>query len=191
MEYLKPLFDGKALTFEEFVQKVTASDSTIKLANLRDGGYVDKEKFAKLETEFKEKATAYDNLVKETGDKDKSYADLQQKLEKLNGDFDTMKKEKEKSERVGVMSKKGVKEEFNDFVYYNVSNMVNESTTFDSALEAYAKKNPQYFESKGSGGAGSIVKFSSGFKSGEKGSIEKANTNNEINAAIREALGRQ
>lgn len=42
MEFLKALFDAGALTFEQFVAAVTAAG--IKLVNLADGKYVDKEK---------------------------------------------------------------------------------------------------------------------------------------------------
>lgn len=42
MEFLKALFEAGALTFEQFVEAVTKAG--IKLANLADGGYVDKQK---------------------------------------------------------------------------------------------------------------------------------------------------
>ena len=48
MDFLKGIFNGQALTFEQFAEKAAASG--VKLANLADGGYVGKEKYAALET---------------------------------------------------------------------------------------------------------------------------------------------
>lgn len=44
MEFLKKIFGDKTMTFEDFKSAVTA-DTSIKLINLADGGYVSKEKF--------------------------------------------------------------------------------------------------------------------------------------------------
>jgi len=44
MDFLKTLFGDKALTFEELKAAVEANDK-IKIANLKDGGYVAKDKF--------------------------------------------------------------------------------------------------------------------------------------------------
>ena len=43
VEFLKALFSDKALTFDEFA-KAVADSKDIKLANLADGKYVDKQK---------------------------------------------------------------------------------------------------------------------------------------------------
>lgn len=51
MEYLKALFEAGALTFEQFVEAVTKAG--IKLANLADGGYVDKQKLEDKVAEIK------------------------------------------------------------------------------------------------------------------------------------------
>lgn len=47
MEFLKMLFDGKALTYEELAAAAEAAG--IKAANLAEGGYVHLEKFKRLE----------------------------------------------------------------------------------------------------------------------------------------------
>lgn len=44
MDFLKTLFGDKALTFEELKAAIEANDK-IKIANLKDGGYVAKDKF--------------------------------------------------------------------------------------------------------------------------------------------------
>ena len=51
MEYLKEVFGDSALTYEQFSEKVGANEK-IKLANLADGGYVGKDKYAALETKY-------------------------------------------------------------------------------------------------------------------------------------------
>lgn len=47
MEFLKSIFGDNLLSFNEFKAAIEA-DKTIKLANLADGKYVDKEKFDKI-----------------------------------------------------------------------------------------------------------------------------------------------
>jgi len=45
MEFLKTLFGDKSLSYEDLKTAVDATPTTIKLANLKDGGYVAKEKY--------------------------------------------------------------------------------------------------------------------------------------------------
>jgi len=52
MEFLKALFGDKALTFDELKALVEAAADKIKIANLKDGGYVDKDKFTAKEAEL-------------------------------------------------------------------------------------------------------------------------------------------
>ena len=49
-DYLQDLFAGGALTFEEFSGKLEKADG-IKLVNLKDGGYVGRDKFDALAAE--------------------------------------------------------------------------------------------------------------------------------------------
>lgn len=49
-DYLKDLFEGGALTFEEFSGKLEKADG-VKLVNLKDGGYVGRDKFDALTAE--------------------------------------------------------------------------------------------------------------------------------------------
>lgn len=50
MDYLKEIFGEDALTYDEFTEKVKKSDK-VKLANLKEGQYVDKNKFEAKEKE--------------------------------------------------------------------------------------------------------------------------------------------
>jgi len=52
MEFLKELFGDKALTYDALKAAVDAAADKIKIANLKDGGYVDKDKFTARETEL-------------------------------------------------------------------------------------------------------------------------------------------
>ena len=52
MEFLRELFGDKALTFDQLKAAVDAAADKIKLVNLKDGGYVDKDKFTAKETEL-------------------------------------------------------------------------------------------------------------------------------------------
>lgn len=49
-EYLKDLFGEGSLSFAQFAEKLNASDK-VKLINLKDGGYVGKDKFDAMQTE--------------------------------------------------------------------------------------------------------------------------------------------
>ena len=49
-EYLKDLFGEGSLSFAQFTEKLDASDK-VKLINLKDGGYVGKDKFDAMQTE--------------------------------------------------------------------------------------------------------------------------------------------
>ena len=56
LEYLKKLFGDKAVTFDEFEANYKAQESAkdgVKLANLTEGGYVDKQKFESKDEEAK------------------------------------------------------------------------------------------------------------------------------------------
>lgn len=52
MEFLRELFGDKALTYDQLKAAVDAAADKIKIANLKDGGYVDKDKYTAKETEL-------------------------------------------------------------------------------------------------------------------------------------------
>ena len=70
VEFLKALFSDKALTFDEFARAV-AESKDIKLANLADGKYVDKQKL--------------DDKAGELDTANKTIADLQDAVKKFDG----------------------------------------------------------------------------------------------------------
>ena len=50
-EYLKDLFGDGSLSFAQFVEKLGSAGDKVKLVNLKDGGYVGKDKFDAMQTE--------------------------------------------------------------------------------------------------------------------------------------------
>lgn len=80
MEFLKKLFGDKSLTFDDFKAAVEA-DKSIKLANLADGKYVDKEKLDKKTAELQ---TANDTIKRLQSDG----ADIEQ-MKRTIADYQT------------------------------------------------------------------------------------------------------
>lgn len=50
-EYLKDLFGDGSLSFAQFTEKLGGAADKVKLVNLKDGGYVGKDKFDAMQTE--------------------------------------------------------------------------------------------------------------------------------------------
>ncbi len=85
MEFLKELFGGNSLSYEQFEKAV--NDKKMKLVNLSDGGYVDKKK-------YDDDITAKDNSIAELnntiGSRDKDIADIKKQLEEAGADKDKL-----------------------------------------------------------------------------------------------------
>lgn len=79
MKILEKLFNGQALTFEQFTEALGAA-SDIKLVNLADGGYVGKDKFDAKETEL----TTANNTIKTLQDTVRKFDGVD--VEKLKND---------------------------------------------------------------------------------------------------------
>ncbi len=114
MEFLKNVFGDKALTFDDFKAAVEA-DKNIKLANLTDGKYVDKEKLDKKIDELSNAQATITDLkgkledaekvdVKGLQDRLKEFEDAEsarkqneakaQELEALKARFNPLRKDK-------------------------------------------------------------------------------------------------
>lgn len=89
MEFLKQIFGDKALTYSE-LEAALKDSKDVKIANLAAGGYVDKEKYAALETKNK---TLSDQLSK-LGE-----AKREAKPEELQAEISRLKSENEKAEQ--------------------------------------------------------------------------------------------
>ena len=87
IDFLKPFFDGKTLTFEELQEALGGSD--VKPVNLASGDYVSR---AKYETEIHAKDKDIETL-KQTMEKNKTdLSDLKSLIEKAGTDEDGLKK---------------------------------------------------------------------------------------------------
>lgn len=113
VEFLKTLFGDKALTFDEFA-KAVGDSKDIKLANLADGKYVDKQKL--------------DDKVGELDTANKTIADLQDAVKKFDGvDVDALNKQ------IGDLKEK----------YDKDTSALKLNSALDMALVAAKAKNPK------------------------------------------------
>lgn len=84
MEMLKALFNGEALTFEQFAEKVNAA-TDVKLGNLAGGQYVDKFKYDELDGKLQTATTQ----LQEANEKYKDYdPEWQTKVQQAQADGD-------------------------------------------------------------------------------------------------------
>ena len=88
MEFLKNVFGENALSFEEFKAAVE-NDKNIKLANLTEGKFVDKEKLERKIAELEEAQTTITKLKESSADVEQlkqTIADYEQKEQKRSED---------------------------------------------------------------------------------------------------------
>ena len=57
----------------------------------------------------------------------------------------------DKNDRKEMLNKKGIKNDFAEFVEFEVMKNVNDETNFEKALEMFIEKNPQYADAKATG----------------------------------------
>ena len=167
MDELKTIFNEEKIDFATFEKRLAENSKTIKLANLRGGGYVDAAKYSQLEKDF--------NTYKEQNDVSK-YADY----DALKSELETLKAEKADRELIGKLSDKKVRPEFQKFVLSEVKGKVNDKVTFDKALDEYLKDNSQYIEE-----AQPKTFFKGSSVPLESGSGEVKKTNQKMNTLFR------
>lgn len=173
-ELFKDFFnENESLTYEQFSQKLEKSG--MKVVNINAGGYVDKNKYDRLQNDYTKQKTEYEEY--KTNNDISKYSDYDQ----IKTELESLKKEKVVNEKMDKISKKGVDSKFIKFVMSEVDGLVNDKNDFDKCLEKYVKDNPQY------GQAGQrIFKAGSGLDLGDKG--DKTYDSNKImNDAIRNA----
>lgn len=140
MEELKSLFAESSLSYEEFEQKLGEAGDTIKLANLKSGGYVDKARFDKSEKSVNDWKTKYSALEEST----KDYAELKSSYDTLKADYETLQKKQEEADKISLISGANVNPKFAKFVMTEVSSLTNENKDFKTALEEYLKDNKEF-----------------------------------------------
>lgn len=142
MEELKTLFGEGSLSYEEFSQKLNEAGETIKLANLKSGGYVDKAKFDKLEKGFEDYKTKYADLQEST----KGFEDLKTQFEDLTTKYNDLLGKQELADKMSMISKSNVSEDFAEFVYSKVSALADDKKDFQTALNEYLEEHKQYLK---------------------------------------------
>ena len=129
MEELRELFGEESLDFATFEQRL--GEKGIKLANIKAGGYVDKNNHEKLVADFnKYKA---DNDVSKFAD----YDDIKAENERL-------KAEKVDAQYAQDISSANVDAKFQKFVMAEVKGLVTDKKDFKACLADYLKENPQF-----------------------------------------------
>lgn len=145
MEELKSLFGESSLSYEEFEKRLTENESTIKLANLKSGNYVGKEKYEESKNNANSWKEKYEKLSAGATDYDTLKADY----ETLKSEAETLRAEKDLREKMSEIKGADVKDEFAEFVYSKVINQVNDDKDFKNALKEYLKDHEQYLNKKG------------------------------------------
>ena len=146
MEELKSLFGDSSLTYEEFEKKLAGAGDKIRLANLKAGKYVNKDKFDK-QVKRLEKFKANNIDVEKN---DKQYASLKAEYDSVNTKYNDLLKKQDMADKMGLISKANVDNKFADYVYTKVSANVSGKKDFQTALGEFLQDNSQYLNaSKG------------------------------------------
>lgn len=129
MEELKELFGEESLDFATFEKKI--GEKGMKLANIKAGGYVDKNKYEKAVNEF--------NKYKEENDLSK-FADY----DEIKAENERLKAEKVESEQLKEVASANVDTKFQKFVMAEVKGLVTDKKDFKACLAEYLKENTQF-----------------------------------------------
>lgn len=129
MEELRELFGTESIDFATFEQKL--GEKGMKLANIKAGGYVDKNKYEKLAGDFEKYKK--DNDLSKFAD----YEDIKAENEKL-------KNEKVENEYLQQVSSANVDTKFQKFVLAEVKGLVTDKKDFKTCLAEYLKENTQF-----------------------------------------------
>lgn len=176
MEELKTLFGEGSLSYDEFSQKLNEAGETIKLANLKTGGYVDKSKYDKLEKGLEDYKTKYAELEANT----KGYEELKGQFEDISSKYNELLGKQELADKMSLISDSNVDKDFAEFVYSKVNAMTNDKKDFQTALDEYLKEHKQYI--KGAMTKGTYVNL-------ENGSTPPKSANEKFNENLRKIRG--
>lgn len=131
MEELKELFNDELLSYEQLEQKL--NEKGIKLANIKNGGYINKEKFDKQLNNYNELKSLYDKLIEET----KDFKNITEELSKL-------KAEKNDLTMLNLIENKNVDKKFAKFILNEIKGNLAENEKFEDKLTEYLKDNQQF-----------------------------------------------
>lgn len=175
MEELKTLFGEESLDYATFEHKL--NESGIKLANLKSGGYVDKAKYDKLNSDFAKYKTDNDPA---------KYADY----DVIKSELETLKAEKAEAELLRAVATAKVNKKFSKFVVSEVKPLVTDDKDFNTCLTEYLKQNPQFVENQNNGGnQGFFAKGDSSLNLDGK-STQSKSISDKMNKMIKGAIGK-
>ena len=166
MEFLKELFDGKALTYDELSAKVT--EKKFKVVDVAAGQYVDKSKYDRLSGEHETAKTSAADFKKKYEEQVKALDGddgLKKQIETLKGDLEKAQTgEKAASEKLTArerldvaMGKVGGDKKLARLLVLDASEKLSDKVDFDAAIDAVIKADPETYkiDDAGAGGAGS------------------------------------
>lgn len=185
MESLKKILGSsfhEGITLEEVDKaladkKIVSNEEYAILEKKQSGGYVDVDKFNKLQ----EKLNGVDKEYKD-------YRESVKDFDSIKSERDTLKSEKETSQLRETIRKSGCKEEFIDYlVFQTTAGKIQKDEQFEQNVKSFLKENKQYSNQSpklvintGAGGDGK----------GKGGSAEDEKERNaSINSKLREAAG--
>lgn len=144
MEELKSLFGDEALNYDAFEKKLADAGDSIKLVNLANHEYVDRNVYekqkSKLEKELDEYKTRYNTLAEKTQNHD----ELQNQFDELNTKYKELLDKQETAEKLKMIAEANVDKRFEEFVYSKVNPQVSEENDFQTVLGDFLKENSQY-----------------------------------------------
>lgn len=117
----------------------TNPDKVVKIANLATGKYVDSDKFASIKSKYEETNSKLEKMIKDGNTSEQLKSDL----EKYKSDLVEANNKLTHHERKSVVSKV-VDSEFEDFVIFEVTKLLDDKTDFNTSLNKFLEANPKY-----------------------------------------------
>lgn len=184
MENIKALM-GSAYHEGVTIEEVNSFLSGKNMVNLKEGGYVAKDKFERVESEKKQLQSDLDSLKETTKD-----------YETLKSENEGYKKEKESSQLKSKLAGLGISEKHFNYVKMDIDNksltIGDDEKANKTAVEAYLKEHPEFASQKQPNGVHREIIIGSnnqGVIAGKTAAEKEAEVNATVNANLREALG--
>lgn len=167
MEFLKELFDGKALNYDELSAKV--AEKKFKIVDVSAGQYVDKSKHDRLSGEVETAKTKMAELQKKYDDQVKALDGddgLKKQIDTLKADLETAQKTGQAAsekltqrERLDVaLSKVGGDKKLARLLMMDAAEKITEKVDFEAAIEEVIKADPTYKIEEAPAGGGTLIK---------------------------------
>lgn len=184
MDYLKQLM-GSAYHEGLTIEEVNSFLANGKWVNLKDGNYVDKDKYAKLEAEKNSVKTQLDELTEKTKDYDT-----------LKTENETYKVEKADSDLVKKLASLGINEKHFKYVKGDINDKTlvlgDDDASNQKAVKEYLEKHPEFSSvTTNPNPAGRVIIGTHVKEDPNKNPNDVKTLHDTINGAIRNAAGRK